>query len=161
MNWDAIAAIGELLAAVAVIFSLLYVGKQLAQNNRNQRLVAIQANNEAFRENIAMLLEHADVWIAGLYDDTPLSPGQYAQFALMVHASFRHVEQTYMLNTENVLSDEVLDNLMQVICSLYAYPGCKKWWETRKDVFTRDFQQRVETFVHNEELKPLPYRVTP
>lgn len=54
MNWDAIAAIGELMAALAVICSLLYVGKELSQNNRNQRLAALQAHSEAFRENIAL-----------------------------------------------------------------------------------------------------------
>jgi hypothetical protein len=43
MNWEAVAAIGELLGATGVIVSLLYLAVQVRQNTRQTRLAAQQA----------------------------------------------------------------------------------------------------------------------
>ena len=40
MNWNAIAAIGELSGAVAVVISLLYLARQISQNTRAMRRTA-------------------------------------------------------------------------------------------------------------------------
>lgn len=40
MNWNAIAAVGELAGAVAVVVSLLYVARQINQNTRAMRRTA-------------------------------------------------------------------------------------------------------------------------
>jgi len=37
MNWDAIGAVAELLAAVAVIFSFIYLARQIRQSTRAQK----------------------------------------------------------------------------------------------------------------------------
>ncbi len=39
MNWDAIGAVGDLVAAVAVIVTLGYIGRQFAATLRQQRRV--------------------------------------------------------------------------------------------------------------------------
>ena len=40
MNWDAVAALAELLAALAVVASLVYLAVQVRQNTRQARLAA-------------------------------------------------------------------------------------------------------------------------
>ena len=40
MNWNAIAAVGELAGAVAVVVSLLYLARQISQNTRATRRTA-------------------------------------------------------------------------------------------------------------------------
>ena len=157
MNWDAITAIGELVAAVAVIISLVYVGKQLSQNNRNQRIAALQAHNEAFRENLAMLAGQAGIWVKGLKHYPHMGPDENAEFAFQVHASFRHLEQAYLLNKEGVLSDEALYKSMLLVCGLCLYPGCKVWWDSRKEYFNDEFGNKQENFIKSEALKPPPY----
>ena len=156
MNWDAITAIGELAAAIAVIISLVYVGKQLSQNNRNQRIAALQAHNEAFRENLSLIAGHADLWVTGLDNYPNLSAGENAEFSFQIHASFRHLEQAFLLNKEGVLSDDALDKSMRLICGLYFYPGCKIWWHSRKEYFDNEFREKAETLFENLDLqKPL------
>ena len=157
MNWEAITAIGELAAAIAVIISLVYVGKQLSQNNRNQRIAALQAHNEAFRENLAMLTRNPDLWVLGLNNYPNLSPGENAEFSFQIHSSFRHLEQAYLLNKEGVLSDDALNKSMLLICGLYFYPGCKSWWDSRKEYFNDEFKEKIEVFFKKEDLKKLFY----
>lgn len=42
MNWNAIAAIGQVLGAIGVVASLLYLAAQVRQNNRASVVVSRQ-----------------------------------------------------------------------------------------------------------------------
>jgi heme/copper-type cytochrome/quinol oxidase subunit 1 len=42
MNWEAIGAIGELIGAVAVVVTLLYLVKQIKQNTESTKAVGLQ-----------------------------------------------------------------------------------------------------------------------
>ena len=50
MNWDAIGAIGQILGALAVFITLVYLAIQIRQVRRQMRLSANQARWDALRE---------------------------------------------------------------------------------------------------------------
>ena len=52
MNWDAIGAIAELLGAVGVIASLVYLARQMGQNARATRAAAYQQLVGSLNETI-------------------------------------------------------------------------------------------------------------
>lgn len=47
MNWDAIGAIGEMVGAVAVVITLLYVARRIHQANAQTRASARYSFNDA------------------------------------------------------------------------------------------------------------------
>lgn len=53
MNWEAIGAIGEIIGAIAVLATLLYLAQQIRQSNR----FAIASNEIAIRNGFATLNE--------------------------------------------------------------------------------------------------------
>lgn len=57
VNWDAIAAIAELMAAIGVIISLIFVGVQVRKSNAEARSATMQATTDT---EIAMVATHAD-----------------------------------------------------------------------------------------------------
>ena len=150
MNWDAIGAIGELVAAMAVIFSLVYVGMEIAQNNRNQRIAAMQSHYETNQGNLALLAEHAEAWLSGLENYPNLPPADNARFSMLIHAFFRHMEQAFLLNREGVLPDEAFENNISIMEGLFAYPSCQHWWSVRHENFNDDFRVKVEEIARIE-----------
>ena len=62
MNWDAIGAIAELLAAVGVIISLIFVGLQVRKSNAEARLATIQATTDTEVMMVSTLADHAETW---------------------------------------------------------------------------------------------------
>ncbi len=52
MNWDAIGAIAELLGAVGVIASLVYLATQLRQNTRATRASAYQQWDDSLQSTL-------------------------------------------------------------------------------------------------------------
>jgi len=62
MNWEAIAAIAELLAAIGIIISLIFVGFQISKGNEETRAATSQAASDAEAFMIATIVNHSDTW---------------------------------------------------------------------------------------------------
>ena len=49
MNWDAAGAIGEIVGALAVVMSLIYLASQIRIQNREAKISSVHDITEAFR----------------------------------------------------------------------------------------------------------------
>ena len=56
------AAVAEIVAAVGVILSLLFVGLQISEGNQETRAASIQAASDADARMIATLISNKDTW---------------------------------------------------------------------------------------------------
>ena len=76
MNWEALGAIGELIGAVAVMATLIYLAIQIRQNTQQQeknelssQAAAVNASAEALRDarrDIYQDSELSDIWVKGM-----------------------------------------------------------------------------------------------
>ena len=65
MNNDALsrwASIAEMIAAIGVILSLIFIGMQINEGNREARAATLQAANDSEMFMQSQLLRYADVW---------------------------------------------------------------------------------------------------
>lgn len=68
MNWDAVGAVGEIVGALAVVVSLVYLACQIRIQNRESRAASAHQVIEGYRSSISALHEPemADIWNACL-----------------------------------------------------------------------------------------------
>jgi hypothetical protein len=147
--------IGELIGLVIVVVSLIYVGQQLSQNNRSQRIAAVQLHNETYRQNLSFLAEHSEVWIEGLNDFSNLDAAKRVEFGMVIQCVFRHVEQSYFMMTEDVLKEGTYLSVVSNASNILAYPGAIDWWRTRKEFFDGEFIQSLESHLKLHEATDL------
>lgn len=57
MNWEAIGAIGEVVGAVAVVATLIYLIAQLKQNTAGIHAATIQANFQMFNQLNTLMID--------------------------------------------------------------------------------------------------------
>lgn len=62
MNWDGIGAVGEIVGAVAVIVSLVYLSVQVKHTNKLARNASTQSVIASEATFASILLQHAGVW---------------------------------------------------------------------------------------------------
>ena len=62
MNWDAISAVSEVMAAIGVIISLVFVGLQIKKSNTEARAATSQATTDTELEMVATFAAHVEVW---------------------------------------------------------------------------------------------------
>src|SRR5215467_14203662 len=58
VNWEAISAIGQIVGAIALVVSLIYVASEVRRNTRATHLAAIRSMHDAFNRWIQQIAEH-------------------------------------------------------------------------------------------------------
>src|SRR5256886_3285136 len=87
MNWDAIVAISQLVAAVGVILSLVFVGLQIKQNTRALRRNEHNSTMEQWtviRQAIAQNRDIAELMTAGLHGERAMDAADQLRLEQML-----------------------------------------------------------------------------
>src|SRR5436189_1458842 len=138
MNWDAIVAISQLVAAVGVVLSLLFVGLQIKQNTR-----ALQRNEHnstmeqwtVIRQAIAQNRDIAELMTAGLHGERSLDAADQLRLEQMLAehawASFHIWDRTQ----RGVFPKGTFEATAGVMmCDLLRTPRGEAWWRSAKHV---------------------------
>jgi hypothetical protein len=142
MNWDAVAAVAELLGALGVIASLLYVAAQVRQNTRQARLAAQQATvhelghalrAQAQDRDWAELLTRAVDGLEGL------DAVERVQFLSHVGSIFRLYESAHLHYIEGSLDPRFWRGFERAIADVLGYPGIREALDLRRHHLTDEF----------------------
>ena len=146
MNWEAVGAVGEVLGALAVFATLVYLAVQIRQNTSALQSSASQAVHENFAlwygqtQSDPVLLE---VSIRGMEDYSALSTIERAQFiALFMNFSI-HTQNAFYKWREGSLSPELWRGWEYVSMNIFSTPGGKVFWNERRYLFADAFQKFV------------------
>ena len=138
MDWNAIAAIGELVGAAAVVVSLLYVGRELKHSSTVARVQGIQSTNEKLFD-WAMVIA-ADPELAGLMaqvERVSCAPGDFpprdaARIAYLYHALLSLTHTLYERRSEGLITADELDRWAAKNRGLMGAPYlCTLWPDIR------------------------------
>ena len=106
MTLEDLGNIGEFVAAIGVIVTLLYLAVQIRQNTRSTRASAFQ---EAMRDIAAasdLLASNAElsrIWRAGMRDFDGLKPDERQRFAAYALSLFRRMENIFFQTQHGAL----------------------------------------------------------
>ncbi len=137
MNWAAIGAIGEVLGAVAVVATLLYVARQLEEQSR---ALTTSVRDSAFQQlqewNYQVM---ADPHLSHLFqrgtatdDWSAFSPEERSRLIHVLYSFFKTFENIYLHTAEGSAPPEVWDRNCQVFLAYAAQPGCRRYWNDRR-----------------------------
>lgn len=148
MNWDAIAAVGELLGAAGVIASLVYLAGQVRSSGFQSRQAAIQSvvnkTNDVWLT--ATSGRGADVWARGSKGMVNLEgESEEVQFSALMLSIFKPYEELFHYRSDGQVDEWVWESIHSVCHALMATPGFQDWWERRSSWFSADFQAHVAT----------------
>ena len=151
MNWDAIAAIGEILGAGAVVVSLMYLAAQIRIQNKESRMAAMHEISLGFRESLNKFGEKeiADIFVRGNKDFDSLTEVETLRLITSCAAFFRSWEEAYIQNEGGRLEPRIWNTINRFYTTIFAAPSFQQVWSIRKDQFDDIFRE----FVDNLELK--------
>ena len=86
MNWEAVGAIGEIIGAVAVVVTLVYLSIQIRQSNREARASTLQMALRFEMEATAILAQHGEIWDKVVSGKT-LEKGRETRTAIVIYNS--------------------------------------------------------------------------
>lgn len=147
MNWDAIGAVGEILGALAVFASLIYLALQIKQNTQSLRASAKHDATSRQLEYFDTLLENTSlraVYREGLRDSASLGQDEQDVFwMLMYKAFFTFSEAFYEYKHAHFDEDQWLESSEAIDWHL-SHNGARAWWHhPKRRAFPSDFSDLV------------------
>lgn len=159
MNWDALGAISETIAALTVIVTLLFLLKQIRISNLQARQANELAKADSQRDILKQVAEHSVLTIANpdLQSDIRLcykgwenAPSDAKwNFESWAAAYFYIVEQAVYMHNQGLLSDETYLAMEKAAIRIVETPGGSEWWSHKSQhigsgVSSRINQRRAE-----------------
>ena len=134
---------GELLGAIGVIASLLYLARQMRSAAADGRRTAAQAvftKMNTVYESVSANPQLADVYLRGTANLSVLSPGEAMQFSALLLGFVRSYEELLHYKRAGAVGDRVWESVELGVLPSLTTPGGLEWWAKRRSWFTSEFQ---------------------
>ncbi len=152
-------AIGEILGAIAVVASLIYLAVQIRTSNRVAHQVEAQEITDQtlqFLNQISASNEVTELWIRGCADDETLSTTELVRFRYLLFQLVAIWQRMHMLDeTGNLVKGFWINNEKQRR-HLMASPGFHSWFQE----FKVNLDEKWRLFLESE-LKQTPNEYRP
>ncbi len=148
MTIELISAISELIAAIAVVLSLIYLARQVKQANSlakgqtRQRMVE-QAQEEVYKG----FIEEPTIF-QSLYKSDPLTELEWIQLTGWLLAAMRQREFEWFQMQDGNIDKELWDAYKRVITIHLGTTRVRTWWDTNGHFpFDKSFCAMVSTLL--------------
>lgn len=150
MNWDAVGAIAELVGALAVVISLLYLASQLRQSNQLAKRNAVQqllAGRSELNRFLAGDSRLSDLFWKGLETPDVLSDAEWHRFINIVSTLVRHFEAVFSDHSEGLLTEGAWKSQANSLRRWLGKPGARKYLQAYAEDFDAEFISYVTSVV--------------
>jgi hypothetical protein len=157
MNLNDLANLGQIIGAVAVVVSLIYVALQIRQNTNAVRSAAAQVVHEHFASWYHLLASDeslSQVAIDGLKDYGSLSGKDKARFVAAFMAFLSYSQNAFLKWREKMLEPQLWMGWELLIMNLVSSPGGKEFWKERGYLFGEEFRRYVESDLMKRTPRP-------
>ena len=157
MNLSDLANLGQVIGAVAVVVSLIYVALQIRQNTSAIRSAAAQTVHEHFAtwyRLVAADPELSQIVVNGLRDYSSLSEMERARFIAAYMAFVSYSQNAFLKWRQGLLEPSLWMGWELVIMNLVCAPGGKAFWKERGYMFGEEFRHYVEDDLMKREPHP-------
>lgn len=147
MNWTAVNAVAQIIAATGVIGTLVYLAVQIRQNTRSIRRAAFQELlNHIAQINLLLMDRDAAEMVVrargglGAIDDV-----DKMRWVTWFVSVFRHYQNAHAQYCAGVLTTQQWDSLAQPIARLLSDRGGQEAWAVVSSSFSPQFRALVDS----------------
>ena len=161
MNWEAIAAVGEVVGAAGVIATLGYLAYQIRQNTvqleqstLSTRAAAINASNLTLRENRQSIFEDsemAEIFLRGNESPEALTEIERLRYRLLMQNVVEAMLDIYSQTHLTGFSPETWETQgVTLVRRVLGTRGGHWFWEAFEDNYPQRFRSEVGSLLRDE-----------
>jgi hypothetical protein len=148
MNWDALAAVSNLVGTIALVLSAIYLAVQIKRSTQATYSQTYQFASHALGEMAAIVGESKDkarMFTLGMANPNELAPDEYVQFAYLGISLFRRYENVFFQYQTGMIDDDFWFGHRENLLWFFHRPGIQSWWKERRLSFSRSFREFLES----------------
>ena len=154
MNWEMLAAIGQLAAVFVGIPSLIYLAVQIREQTKERRQAAVNVLTAQWGDLTCALHESAEfsaIYLRGVQSFDDLDAVSKLRFSAFQNRFFKNFEGMYYSRCDGILTPELWGEIERTMSDFLAYDGVRQWWETRKHWHTEEFGRVVDAIIARDD----------
>ena len=147
---ESLASLGEIVGAIAVVVSLVYLAVQVRQSTRAQRI----ENSSRILDRTATMQGALSrdpamsvLFSKGISDPSQLTPQERIQFTWAMYEFFGALEFMFLAAKENSIPEEIWQRWSSAAAWWLTFPGVQAWWEVRPIPFADSFSKYVQSLL--------------
>jgi len=141
-------SIGEFVAAIATIATLIYLALQIRHSSTLSRSAAHQEVLTSHRELLRQLLtlnpELEEIQFRGMRSFASLEPGDQRRFHHVMVEFMLHCQNVMQLREKGILDRQEAAVWVGFTLQLLRMPGSGEWWESAKGIVNPDFRAEMD-----------------
>ena len=144
MNLQDLGNIGEFVAAIGVIASLVYLAVQIRQNTNSVRLQveqAIRRDSHELRRSLIENPEIMDLFTKSLSDFDSLSPAERIRVNLICASTIEHLQHLFFLRNQGLVHWGSQEKSLR---GYLALEPVRQWWSLGREILRPEFVEYVE-----------------
>jgi hypothetical protein len=143
--------LGELISAIAVVISLVYLAVQIRQNTTTLRASSYQAVLDSSRSDNELVLVHPHlerVYRIGRRDPTALTDEERPLFRHLISQLLLNHETIFLQYQHGVIDEDLWRRRQIALRVLVLQPGVRQWWAgSGRNYFDSGFQELVDSLL--------------
>ncbi len=148
MSLEHASLVAQIVSAIAVFASLVFVGLQVRQNTKAVRAASSQAHSAMYHSLTDDLVNDerfAAIWRKGIASLDDLDDGELVRFFAFTSATFRFFESSRVQWLRGQLDKEHWHTIEQHAIAFAAEPGIRTFWQLRRHWHCKAFQDWFES----------------
>ena len=143
----------EIIGAIAIVVSLIFVGLQLKESTRaTKSATASEANamTAAWYSGLGNSEDSSSLFYHFLTDFDSLSQEEKFRVVMILHSALLSFQNSYYLAEEGTLDPRIRNTVTEAIVVIKDSAGWAYYWENRRPLFFPEFQDYVDELMASD-----------
>lgn len=149
MTLQELTSIAEILGALGVIASLVFVGWQIRENTIATKAHIHEQVTQSYLSWLNSAIANPEAYATGIQateaDFSKLSAGEKTFLFGTALGFFKQFELMFVQNRKGIMDKEIWDAWCVYIQMYFHQPGIQVWWKSRRDAFIPEFREFLES----------------
>lgn len=149
MNWVAIGTVSEVIAAVAVVISLVYLATQIRQATKISRATtrnAIAESAQALTQDLLQSRDMAEIFVRHLNGEK-LDAVEMLRLQGRCYRDMRHWENIYYQTREGLLTAEEWSGFRKNLAVLLTIEVYREYWKQEAELYSDAFREQIDSLI--------------
>jgi hypothetical protein len=152
MDWEAASAIGQIIGALGVFLTLVYLALQIRQNTKAVQASAVDASISKVTSVRQSIYENADVceiYAKGLVAPDDLDEESQTRFRILMHNILLAISNIYSQTHLAGLSSSMWESQLVLLRRVVTSPGGQWFWKEYQLEFDENFRRQIEAILQD------------
>lgn len=158
MSLEQLGVIANIVGAIAIVISLVYLAIQIKDSARSSRSAAVTDATTAmqsFYQELGSNPATSRLFLQAVTNPDALSEQDQFQYVMLMHSCFLGFQRSYFLAREGTLDVALRDSIGTAIQAINRTPGIQLYWRQRKAYFQPEFVEWVEGLLSRQPLSDM------